>query len=262
MPAAPGALALCGEGGADASVEFEADVLPRFSHICQAPSFAAGCRWGAILMCPRGGELRTASSPGRALIAAAMASAAVPNTDCPGGSGVGCEAAATSVISACIPRERSLAVMLCLSKCDASSFTAVESISGKMAGGGAAMAASSSELASDGHAFFFFLGFSADVDWSGSARSTRVGDSSGWSWCVCDAGTLPWQRHLLPLDLCSSSSSYSLLFRPWYFQGVVRASRTDEKGLCLAAVVPIGRIGGGPTWSATYLCQGSFRIPN
>ena len=90
-PAAPGAPALCGEGGADASVEFEVDALPRLSHTCQAPAFAAGCRWGAILMCPRGGELRAASSPGRAFIAAAKASAAVPNTGCPlvaAGSGV------------------------------------------------------------------------------------------------------------------------------------------------------------------------------
>mmetsp|Transcript_34931 Transcript_34931/g.79229 ORF Transcript_34931/g.79229 Transcript_34931/m.79229 type:complete len:263 (-) Transcript_34931:25-813(-) len=164
MPAPPGASALCGEGGADVLVEVEADVLPRFSHTCQAPASAAGCKWGAILMCPRGGELRTATSPGRACIAAAKASAAVPSIDCPGGISVGSAATPASAIMRCMALCCNLALRLCSSRCRVSSSTAVSAILGRMPESVAAMAASSSESSSIGHALLSFLGFSADAD--------------------------------------------------------------------------------------------------
>ena len=64
-------------------------------------------------MCPRGGELPTASALGGALIACAIASAAVPSTECPCGSVVGCDVTVTSVISDCRALARCLAVRLC-----------------------------------------------------------------------------------------------------------------------------------------------------
>ena len=70
--------------------------------------------------------------------------------------------------------------------------------------------------------------------------------------------TLPWQRQLSSHSLCLSMASYSRLVRPWYSSGGIRAARTEEKGLCLAASVPIGRFSGGATCTATVLCQGSF----
>ena len=86
------------------------------------PPLAAG--GGAMRMCPRGGELRSAAAPGVALIAAANASAAVPCSVCPVGSGVGC-AAAVHVLHQCAAFHACgvLAVMLCLSTCAVSSLT-------------------------------------------------------------------------------------------------------------------------------------------
>ena len=164
IPATPGASALCGEGGADALVDVEADAPPSFSHACQPPFVAAGCRWGAMRMCSRGGELRTAASPGLALIAAAMASAAVLSTDCSVGIGVGTAATAASVIICCRALARSRALRLCRSITRASSFTAFSAILGIMSGFAAAMAASSSESSLGRHALLHFLGFSADAD--------------------------------------------------------------------------------------------------
>mgnify|MGYP007078097888 CR=1 FL=1 len=121
-----------------------------------------------------------------------------------------------SCIIACIPRARCLAVMLCFSTCDASSLTFDMSISGRLPGCGAAMAASSSELASDGHAFFFFFGFSADGVKSVSFLAILVGESSGGS--VCDAAMAASVEFTCSVfvDGVILASSSSIVLMGWY----------------------------------------------